>query len=318
MATSETVTTEHDATAAMDYAATSTGDHEVSHEITLYAEQVGHIGSFPITNALLTSWVVVGIILILSLVIRFSVKKVPGKLQSVFELLLDAAYDLCDQVTGSRKITTKVFPIAISIFFFVLLNNWLGILPFGGFGLIETSQQIGVDGAVQSHSAFLPFLRSGTADINTTIALAIIAVIGSNIFGIISIGAWKTFNKYVNLKALGGMVTKVKKDPMVLLTAPITFFVGALELVGEVAKIASLSFRLFGNVFAGEVLLGAMAAIFAYVLPVPFLFLEIFVGLIQALIISMLTVVYFTIAQQDHEEHEEKHEEHRGTHEAHA
>ena len=108
MATSETVTTEHDATAAMDYAATSTGDHEVSHEITLYAEQVGHIGSFPITNALLTSWVVVGIILILSLVIRFSVKKVPGKLQSVFELLLDAAYDLCDQVTGSRKITTKV------------------------------------------------------------------------------------------------------------------------------------------------------------------------------------------------------------------
>lgn len=305
MATSEIVTTEHEATAAMDHAATSTGDHEVSHEITLYAEQVGHIGSFPITNALLTSWVVVAIIIVLSLVIRFTTKKVPGKLQSVFELLLDAAYDLCDQVTGSRKITTKVFPIAISIFFFVLLNNWLGILPFGGFGLIETSGEAGA-----THSAFLPFLRSGTADINTTIALAIIAVIGSNLFGIISIGAWKTFNKYVNLKALGGMVTKVKKDPMVLLTAPITFFVGVLELVGEVAKIASLSFRLFGNVFAGEVLLGAMAAIFAYVLPVPFLFLEIFVGLIQALIISMLTVVYFTIAQQDHDSHDEKHEEH--------
>ncbi len=304
MATSEITTTEHEATAAMDHAADSTGGHEVSHEITLYAEQVGHIGSFPITNALLTSWVVVGIILILSLVIRFSVKKVPGKLQSVFELLLDAAYDLCDQVTGSRKITTKVFPIAISIFFFVLLNNWLGILPFGGFGLIETST-----GEAGVHSAYLPFLRSGTADINTTIALAVIAVIGSNIFGIISIGAWKTFNKYVNLKALGGMVTKVRKDPMVLLTAPITFFVGALELVGEVAKIASLSFRLFGNVFAGEVLLGAMAAIFAYVLPVPFLFLEIFVGLIQALIISMLTVVYFTITQQDHEEHDEEHSE---------
>jgi len=308
MATNAAQTTEHEAAAAMDHAETLAVEnahevdsgHEVSHEITLYAEKVGHIGSFPITNALLTSWVVVGIIIVLSLIIRATVRKVPGKLQSIFELLLDAAYDLCDQVTGSRKITTKVFPLAIGIFFFVLLNNWLGIMPFGGFGLIETT-----DG----HSAYLPFLRSGTADINTTIALAIIAVIGSNIFGIISIGAWKTFNKYVNLKALGGMVTKVKKDPMVLLTAPITFFVGVLELVGEVAKIASLSFRLFGNVFAGEVLLGAMAAIFAYVLPVPFLFLEIFVGLIQALIISMLTVVYFTIAQQDHDSHDEEHSE---------
>jgi F-type H+-transporting ATPase subunit a len=309
MATTEVLTTEHEATAAIDHAETSSAEnahtetavhaeetHEVSHEITLYAEKVGHIGNFPITNALLTSWVVVGIIIALSLIIRFTIKKVPGKLQSIFEMLLDAAYDLCDQVTGNRKISTKVFPIAISIFFFVLLNNWIGIMPFGGFGLIETA-----DG----HSAYLPFLRSGTADINTTIALAIVAVIGSNLFGIISIGAWKTFNKYVNLKALGGMVTKVKKDPMVLVVAPITFFVGVLELVGEAAKVASLSFRLFGNVFAGEVLLGAMAAIFAYVLPVPFLFLEIFVGLIQALIISMLTVVYFTIAQQDHDEHEE-------------
>lgn len=290
----ENITTEIETSAHQEGAVSS---HEISHEVTLYAEQVGHIGSFPITNALLTSWVVVGIIIVLSFVIRFSIKKIPSKLQSIFELLLDAAYDLCDQVTGSRKITTKIFPIAISIFFFVLLNNWLGILPFGGFGIVETN--------TEGHSAFLPFLRSGTADINTTIALAIVAVIGSNLFGILSIGAWKTFNKYVNLKALGSMVTKVRKDPMVLLTAPITFFVGVLELVGEVAKVASLSFRLFGNVFAGEVLLGAMAAIFAYVLPVPFLFLEIFVGLIQALIISMLTVVYFTIAQQDHDEHKE-------------
>ncbi len=283
---------------------TETTHAEASHEITLYAEEVGHIGSFPITNALLTSWVAVAIIVAISLIIRFSIKKVPGKLQSAFELLLDGAYDLCDQVTGSRAISQKVFPLAIGIFFFVLLNNWLGIMPLGGFGIVETSGT-GAD----AHSSFLPFLRSGTADINTTIALAVIAVVGSNLFGIISIGAWKTFNKYVNLKALGSMVTKVRKDPMVLLTAPITFFVGTLELVGEAAKIASLSFRLFGNVFAGEVLLGAMAAILAYVLPVPFLFLEVVVGLIQALIFSMLTVVYFTIAAQEHEEKHEKHAE---------
>ena len=97
---------------------------------------------------------------------------------------------------------------------------------------------------------------------------------------------------------------------MILLTAPIMFFVGVLELIGEFAKVASLSFRLFGNVFAGEVLLSAMAAILAYVLPVPFLFLEVFVGLIQALIFSILTLVYFTIAAQDHSEHEEHETEH--------
>jgi F-type H+-transporting ATPase subunit a len=135
------------------------------------------------------------------------------------------------------------------------------------------------------------------------------AVIGANIFGIISIGVWKTFNKYVNLKSLGSMVTKVRKEPTVLVVAPVTFFVGVLELIGEFAKIASLSFRLFGNVFAGEVLLLSMSALLAYGLPIPFLFLEIFVGVIQAFIFAILVLVYFTIASQDHDEHEEHHSE---------
>ena len=272
----------------------------IVHESTLYAEPIGHIGSLTITNALLTSWIAVGLIVLISVVIRLSIKKIPGKLQQTFEIILEGAYDLCDQVTGNRKVTEKVFPLVIAIFFFVLFNNWLGILPLGGFGVVSHEG---------TKNLFAPFLRSGTADINTTVALAAVAVIGSNLFGIFSIGAWKMFNKYVNLKALGGIFTKVRREPMVLLTAPITFFVGILELVGEFAKIASLSFRLFGNVFAGEVLLASMAAILAYVLPVPFLFLEIFVGVIQALIFSMLTLVYFTIAAQDHSEHEEEHSE---------
>ncbi len=140
------------------------------------------------------------------------------------------------------------------------------------------------------------------------------AVIGSNVFGVLVIGIWKTFNKYVNLKALAGIVTKVRKDPTTLLVAPVMFFVGVLELIGEVAKVASLSFRLFGNVFAGEVLLASMTVLLAYGLPIPFLFLEVMVGAIQALIFAMLTLVYFTIAAQDHDEHEEGH----GHAEAHA
>ncbi|MDO8659239.1 MAG: F0F1 ATP synthase subunit A, partial [Candidatus Parcubacteria bacterium] len=271
---------------------------KIAHEITLFAEPIFHLEGFNVTNALLTSWVVVIVIIILSLVLRFSLKEIPGKLQNLFEVIVDGALDLCDQVTNSRAISLKVFPVAISVFFFILINNWLGLLPIGGLGLLERGEE---------GLAFIPFLRGGTADINTTIALAVMAVVGANIFGILSIGIWKTFNKYVNLKALGGIFTKLRKEPTVIIVAPITFFVGIIEIISEFAKIASLSFRLFGNVFAGEVLLASMAALVAYVVPVPFLFLEIMVGVIQALIFSILLVVYFTISATDHDEHEHEH-----------
>lgn len=283
---------------------------EVKHEATLFAEPVTHFGSFPITNALVTSCATVLIITIIALAVRIRIKEVPRGIQNIFESLMEAALSLCDQVTNSRKISTKVFPIAFSAFLFILINNWLGLLPLGGFGIIEN----GAHG-----KAFIPFLRSGTADINTTVALAIMAVISANIFGIFSIGIWKTFNKYVNLKALGSVFTRVWKDPTIIVVAPVSFFVGVLELVGEAAKVASLSFRLFGNIFAGEVLLMAMSAIFPYILPIPFLFLEVFVGMIQALIFSILVLVYFTIAAQDHDSHDEHentehHIEHKNAH----
>ncbi len=278
----------------------SEGSSEIKHEATLYAEPISHLGNFSITNALLTSWIAVILIIIIAISIKSKLREIPRKFQNFFEIILEGALSLCDQVTGDRKISVRVFPLVISIFFFVLINNWIGIMPFGGFGIVETHG---------GESAFIPFIRSGTADINTTLALGVISVIGANLFGIISIGIWKTFNKYVNLISLGQIFTKVKKDPTILVVAPISFFVGILELIGEFAKVASLSFRLFGNVFAGEVLLLSMSAILAYGLPIPFLFLEIFVGLIQAFIFAVLVVVYFTIALQDHSEHEEGHEQ---------
>lgn len=274
---------------------------EISHESTLYAEPIGHIGSLPITNSLFTTWLVLLVILIISLAIKFRIKQIPKGFQNFFEFVIEGAIGIADQVTGDKKITAKVFPLAFTIFLFVLINNWFGILPLGAFGIIEMTEH---------GKTFIPFIRSGTADINTTLALGLVAVIGSNIFGIISIGVWKMFNKYVNVKAFGDAVKKARKEPTILISAPIMFFVGILELIGEVAKIASLSFRLFGNVFAGEVLLMAMGAILAYLLPLPFMALEIFVGLIQAFIFSLLTLVYFTIAATDHEAHDEKHEGH--------
>lgn len=268
------------------------------HKTTIYAEPIFNIGSFQVTNSLINSWFVVLVIIVLCIFLRLNIKKIPGKIQHIFEMFLEGALSLCDQVTNDRKTTLKIFPLVASLFIFILINNWLGLLPIVG--------SIGFLAKEAGYSIFIPLFRAGTADINTTLALSIAIVIGSNVFGIIAIGAWKTFNKYVNIKALGGIFTKFREDKNVVIVAPITFFVGILELIGEIAKVASLSFRLFGNVFAGEVLLASIGAIFLYLLPTPFLFLEVFIGLIQALIFSLLATVYFTIASQDHGEHEEE------------
>ena len=270
---------------------------EILHESTLYAEPIFHMGNFTVTNALFTSWIVVFILIIFAVVIRTKIKKIPKGIQNIFEIIIEGAESLCDQITNSRAITNKAFPIVFTIFIIVLFNNWMGILPFGGFGLIEMGEH---------GKMFIPFIRSGTADINGTLPLAIMSVIGANIFGIITIGLWKTINKYVNVNALGSIFTKNKKDPTIIMTAPIVFAVGLLELVGEFAKVASLSFRLFGNVFAGEVLLASMGAIMAYILPTPFLLLEVMVGVIQAFIFAILTLVYYTISSTDHEGHDEE------------
>ncbi len=276
--------------------------HQLVHETTIYAEPIVSIGNFSITNALLTTWLSVFLLIIITLFFRMKIKEIPGKLQMIFEILYEEAMKLADQVTGDRKISEKALPLSLSIFIFVLINNWIGILP--GVGSIGKVVQHG------SEYVFVPFLRGGTADINTTLALSFISVIGANIFGITSIGLWKSFNKFINLKALSRIVFDIRKDPTVIIVAPITFFVGLIEIIGEIAKIASLSFRLFGNVFAGEVLLSSMTALVAYFVPIPFFFLEILVGLIQALIFSVLTLVYFTIASQDHEHEHEKDEKH--------
>ena len=272
---------------------------EGGHEPTLYAEHLFDLGPLPVTNSLLAGWLVTIVLVILGFILRKNIKQIPGKLQSVFEVFLEGALDLGDQVTGDRKLSIKIVPIAGTIFLMVLVNNWLGLLP--GFG------SIGFMANEEGHSVFVPFLRGGTADLNFTLAFALMAVIGSNIFGVVSIGAWKTFNKFVNIKALASIPGKIRKDPTVIIISPITFFVGLIEIVGEIAKVASLSFRLFGNVFAGEVLLASMTSLVPYVVPIPFYLMEVLVGFIQALIFAMLTLVYFTIATHDHDDHDEEH-----------
>lgn len=279
---------------------------EVSHEVTIFAEPLFNIGNFTVTNSLVNSWIAVFILIVFSVAVRNKIKKVPSGIQNFFEIIVEGGLKLADTVTGDREKSVKVFPFVLSLFLFILVNNYLGLVPgIGSVGMIAMH-----DG----HMAFIPYFRGATADLNTTLAFGAMAVILANLFGIISIGVWNFMNKFVNLKALGHPFShfphNLKKDGLFkaianffveLLVGLVEFAVGLIEIVGEIAKVASLSFRLFGNIFAGEVLLASVAVIFAFVLPIPFMFLEVIVGLVQALVFSILTLVYFTIASMEHD-----------------
>jgi len=263
------------------------------HAHTLYAEPIFHVGNFPVTNSLLNTWLVVFLVVVLGVSLRGRVKMIPGKIQNIMEMVIEFFLGVFDSVTGSRKASLKFFPFVFSFFVLILCNNWLGLLP----GVGSVGNVVGKDG----HEIFIPYFRGGTADLNTTLALAIIGVVASHIFGVLAIGAWKHFNKFINLNAFIEITKKAKNDPAILIVNPIKAFVGLIEVIGEIAKVASLSFRLFGNIFAGEVLLASMAAILAFGLPIPFMFLEVLVGVIQALIFSMLILAYLTMNTSEEE-----------------
>ena len=260
---------------------------EIQHNHTLFPELIFKIGNFPLTNSLLNVWLVIFLVVVFGIFLKSKIKLIPGKFQNGVEMVIELLLDVFDSVTGTREKTLKFFPIVLSFFVFILLNNWLGLLPgVGSIGQVVLEH---------NEKVFIPFFRSGMADLNTTFALALIGVVISHIFGIITIGVWQYLNKFINIKALLEIPKKIAKDPTVLIVNPIKVFVGLLEIIGELAKVASLSFRLFGNIFAGEVLVASMVAILAIGLPVPFMFLEILVGLVQALIFAMLILTYLTM-----------------------
>ncbi len=260
---------------------------EIHHEQTLFAEPLFNIGGLTVTNSLLVSWAVVIGIILLVVLLKFKLKKIPGKVQGVTEMIFEWFLETFDSVTSDRKKSLMFFPLVFSFFIFILLNNWFGLLP----GVGTVGQVVSEHGEL----VLIPYLRGGTADLNTTLALALIAVIASHAFGVFKIGAWTHFNKFINIKAFLEIPQKIRKEPTIIFINPIKAFVGIVEIIGEVAKIASLSFRLFGNIFAGEVLLASMATLVAWLVPIPFMFLELIVGVVQALIFALLTLAFLTI-----------------------
>lgn len=240
-------------------------------DISIKAEELFRLGGMPVTNALLLSFVSVGVLGGAGLALWQRLRMVPGAFQNTVEYVVESVLTLIDSVLHDREKTERYFPLIATVFLFILASNWLGLLP-------------GVGSFIVAHegASATPLLRSPASDLNFTIALAIISVVSTNVLGIIAIGAGTHASRFFTMRS------------------PIDFFVGILEFISEIAKIISFAFRLFGNVFAGEVLLTIIAFLVPYVFPLPFLFLEVFVGFIQAFVFTMLTIVFVAIATTEH------------------
>jgi F-type H+-transporting ATPase subunit a len=259
------------------------------------AEPLLHIGSFPITNAMVNGWIAVAFFVLVAFAARKRVGLVPKGFNNVVEGIVEFMLAEVQKVTGDSKRAKQFLPIVGTIFLFVLFSNWLGLIPGTG--------SIGVWAIHEGHTALIPLLRPAASDLNLTLAIALFAVISSHVIGLLALGPIAHVSKFINIR---GVFRSLRKGPMAIMVAFIELFVGLLEIVSEIAKVLSLSLRLFGNIFAGEVLLTVMLGIMAYILPVPFMFLELLVGIIQATVFAMLTLAYLTVATDDHGGHEEE------------
>ncbi len=225
-----------------------------------------------VTNTLVTTLLTDLVLLILVIIISKNIKRIPGVLQNIAEMAVDYFYTLTSQISG--KNVNKIFPWVISFFIFIFFSNILGLLP--GFGTIGFFKG-------ERGKEFIPLLRAATSDFNTTFALAVISLVATHVIAIKTIGIKDYLSRFFSFN-------------------PIYLFVGALELVSEVTKLFSLSFRLFGNIFAGEIVLSTISSLFAFIAPIPFMLLEVIVALVQALVFAMLTMVFMSILATPHVE----------------
>jgi len=297
--------------------------------ISISAETIAKIGALEISNSMLTSLIASSLLIAFALLVRSQLRQTgrPTMIQNLAEMIIEALYNLVESITNSTKRTKLFFPLVATFFLFILLNNWLGLFPgVGTIGILSNEEHAAVELMPQVQAAtpaqesvnnmevnsdsatdgeyaegvaggvaekvegvhegptFVPLFRAGTADLNTTIALALVSVVATQAFGFqfLHLGYLK---KYLNFDN------------------PITFFVGILETILEFAKIISFAFRLFGNIFAGEVLLAVISFLVPVIAPMPFYGLEIIVGVIQALVFALLSVVFFNMATVSHDDH---------------
>jgi len=263
-------------------------------EFELPAEAVFHLFGFPITNSIIAAWLTMIFLVAFSYAVTRRMKIVPGRLQSAFEFLLGWLYDLCQRVAGEEN-GRRFFPLVATIFLFVAFNAWLSLIP--GFGSIMVATAEGTH---------VPLLRGANTDINMPLALALVSFVFVEYFGLRSLGV-RYLGKFLNVgqffRSIGQMLRgKLRTGLSGLFTGFINIFVGFLETLSEFVRIVSFTFRLFGNMTAGEILLLIAAFLIPWVFALPFYGLELLVGFVQALIFSGLTLVFLTIATAHHGE----------------
>src|SRR5579859_1551432 len=221
--------------------------------VSFIAETIFFIGKFPVTNTLPDVLLVDALILIGLYFLNKKKSHVPNMFQNIVEYIFEIFYDLV--VSISPKNALKIFPWVMTFFIFILLANFSGLLP--GFGTI----------GFWHGKELTPLFRGTASDINFTLGLALVSAVATHVLGISIVGLKDYLLRYFSFN-------------------PIYLFVGFLEIISEITKVISLSFRLFGNIFAGEVVLTRISSMFAFVLPLPFIALEMIVGLVQALVFS--------------------------------
>lgn len=239
--------------------------------IALSAERLGTLFGLPITNTLITAWAVMATLIVIGILVGRNPKLIPGPIQSLFEMLFEFVLKYMEDTLGTRALAERFFPLILTIFLFVFCSNLFDFLPFFGSVVFYPAGSPPAGG--------VPLFRPVNTDLNVTLALAILSYVVIEITGIVILGFLKYGSKFVNFKQ-----------------GVLGFLIGLIEFVSNLARLISFSFRLFGNVFAGEVLIAVVISFLPYVLPVPLMLFETFVGLVQAAIFALLTLVFIKIA----------------------
>lgn len=249
-------------------------------------ETITTIGSVVITNTVTHTLLVDSILIGTSLYVSKTTKFIPHFFQNIVEAVIESLYNLTSSI--AQKASEYIFPFVMSFFLFILIANLTSLLPgFGSIGFFHSTYEIKTEyhatqtPKTEEKKELIPLFRGATSDINVTLALALISVVATHILSIKVTGIKDYLTRYFSLN-------------------PINLFVGILELTAEITKVISLSFRLFGNIYAGEVALSTVSKLFAFIFPLPFLFLENIVGVVQALVFSILTLVFMAIMTTPH------------------
>lgn len=237
--------------------------------ISLAPEILFHISTFPVTNSFFWLLTLSLVLMLGAIVLSRQLKMVPNKTQNLIEMLVGGAYDFVESIIGKGKKAERVFPLVATMFFFVLIANLLVYIP--GQAAVNY---------VKENGELIPIFRAIIADYGLVFVMTIVAIVSAQIVAIIASGPFAYLGRFINFKS------------------PMKFFLGIMELISELAKIISLSFRLFGNIFAGEVLGAVMLFLAPFFIPLPFLFLGLLTATVQAFVFAVLTLVFISMASE--------------------